>query len=247
MKSATNGGFIWILSISLPARPAHLSSTTSSAIANFPRVDAGSFPFYVSNEFTRIAILVIPSPAMSIKYLTQTELTRFFSVIRSPRDRALFGVIYHYGLRVTEATILEPSNVDFGRRTIYIPRLKGGVDGVKVLLDNTAVILQAYLAVRAPTADGLFTGRQGTLKRHRIAELFKSYARLVGLGGYSVHCLRHSIGTHMMDAGFDLADVQKHLGHKKLESAEIYGKITDKRAKWVLRQMGQSSAIVKVT
>ena len=53
-----------------------------------------------------------------IKYLTQAEIERFFSVIESPRDRALSGTIYHYGLRVSEATLLSPHHIDFNRQTI---------------------------------------------------------------------------------------------------------------------------------
>ena len=53
-----------------------------------------------------------PSYCRLPKYLTQDELHRFFAVIPSPRDRALFAVIYHYGLRVDEATMLALEDVD---------------------------------------------------------------------------------------------------------------------------------------
>ena len=52
---------------------------------------------------------------MPIKYLTHTELERFFAGVDAPRDRAVFGVIYHYGLRVSEATLIRLHDVDFTR------------------------------------------------------------------------------------------------------------------------------------
>ena len=177
---------------------------------------------------------------MPIKYLTQSELERFFAVIDTPRERALFGVIYHYGLRVTEATLLKLSNIDFDRRTIYIHRLKGGISGLKFLFQPTVRLLRAYLAVRQPTGDTLFTGRQGNLKRHRIAQLFKFYAHQAGLSRYSVHCLRHSIATLLLEEGFPAEMVQDHLGHRNIQSTLIYTHLTDKWRLEMFHQMEKS-------
>jgi len=63
------------------------------------------------------------------KYLAQDELQRFFAAIRSPRDRALFAVVYHYGLRVDEATALTVEDVDLKNHRIRLRRLKNGVGG----------------------------------------------------------------------------------------------------------------------
>jgi integrase len=61
------------------------------------------------------------------KYLTQDELKRFFDAITSPRDRALFALIYHYGLRVDEATQLTIDDVNLKEHRIRIRCLKNGV------------------------------------------------------------------------------------------------------------------------
>ena len=183
---------------------------------------------------------------MSIKYLTQPELKRFFAGIDIPRDRALFGMIYHYGLRVTEATLVKPSDLDFSRKTIHIYRLKGGNGGVKPLPPSITRLLEEYLMAREPTGDALVTGKRGSLGRHRFGQLFKRYTTKAGLSGFSVHCLRHSIATHMLEAGFELEVVKNHLGHKNIQSTLIYAQITDKRLVKVFHQMEKSSSIVKV-
>ena len=97
----------------------------------------------------------------TIKYLDQEQTARLFSVIEDPRDRALFATIYHYGLRVSEACLLELADVDLERGRILITRVKNGMGGERPLLGNTAGLIRAYLTVRRPTGSALFTGRQG--------------------------------------------------------------------------------------
>jgi integrase/recombinase XerD len=82
------------------------------------------------------------------KYLTQDELKRFFAAIDSPRDRALFGLIYHYGLRVSEALMLTVDDVNFRNHRITIRRLKNGLGGEKPLWRHTAKLLRSYLRER---------------------------------------------------------------------------------------------------
>jgi integrase len=84
--------------------------------------------------------------AMLPKYLTQDELTRFFAVITSPRDKALFGLIYHDGLRVGEALMLTVDDVNFRNHRITVRRLKHGLGGEKPLWRHTATLLRSYLA-----------------------------------------------------------------------------------------------------
>jgi integrase len=63
-----------------------------------------------------------PTQITTIEYLTQDELKRFFAAIESPRDKALFGLIYHYGLRVGEALMLTVDDVNFKNHRITIRR-----------------------------------------------------------------------------------------------------------------------------
>src|SRR5713101_10083251 len=134
------------------------------------------------------------------KYLTQDELSRFFAVIRSTRDRALFAVIYHYGLRVDEATALTLEDLDLRNHRIRLRRLKNGLGGEKPLWRHTAKLLRAYLRVRKDAGPYLFTGRERPLKKRQIQNLFNSYAKAAGIKSRSVHALRHSIAVHILDA-----------------------------------------------
>jgi len=182
----------------------------------------------------------------SIKYLTSEQTARFLGVIDSVRDRALFATIYHYGLRVSEATLLRLEDVDLERGRIRVRRLKNGLGGERPLLENTASLIAAYLPVRLATGAGLFTGRQGDLKRQRIQQLFHGYASAAGLPReFSVHCLRHSIATHLLSAGIGTEFVRDHLGHVNIQNTMIYARLTDRRRDQVYEQMEQSPEIVR--
>ncbi len=180
------------------------------------------------------------------KYLTQDELSRFFGVIRSPRDRALFAVIYHYGLRVDETTLLALEDLDLKNHRIRLGRLKNGLGGEKPLWRDTAKALRAYLRVRKPAGSYLFTGREGPLKKRQIQHLFYGYARAAGIRGRSVHALRHSIAVHLLDAGRGIEYVADHLGHKNIQNTRIYAQISHPLREQVFRELERHPKIVRV-
>jgi integrase len=108
-------------------------------------------------------LTLLPRAALP-RYLTQEEVTRFFAVISSPHDRALFALIYHYGLRVEEATLLTLEDVNLKDLHIRVHRLKHGVSTQKPLWRHNAKLLRSYLRVRQDAGYCLFTGRQGPLQ-----------------------------------------------------------------------------------
>src|SRR5919202_4375729 len=115
------------------------------------------------------------------KYLTQDELTRCFAAIPSSRDRALFGLIYHYGLRVGEALMLTVDDVNFKNHRIPIRRLKNGLGGEKPLWRHTAKLLRSYLRERRDVGSYLFTGCKGTLQKRQVQQLFTDYSQTAGI------------------------------------------------------------------
>jgi integrase/recombinase XerD len=183
---------------------------------------------------------------LRIKYLSQQELESFFECIQNPRDRTLFGIIYLYGLRVSEATLLKLEDVDLQKKRIFIQRVKGGIGGERPLFKSIESLLRRYLKRRNPRGDSLFTGKQGNLGRERIQQLFKQYAQEAGLGSrFSVHCLRHSIATHLLDAGEGIEFVRDHLGHKNIQNTMIYAQITDKSREEAFRRVERSPEIAR--
>lgn len=180
------------------------------------------------------------------RYLTQEEVSRFFAVIADGRDRVLFALMYHHGLRVGEVLLLRRADLDLARGRLLVRRLKGGAWSEQILFAGTAAMLRAHLAVRRDDSEALFPGRAGALRRRQIQLRFARYRRLAGLPPLcSPHSLRHSIATHLLDAGASLEFVQDHLGHRNIRSTAIYARITDRHREALFRRLASSPLIVQ--
>jgi integrase len=181
------------------------------------------------------------------KYLTQDELKRFFAAITSSRDKALFGLIYHYGLRVSEALMLTVDDVNFTNHRITVWRLKNGLGGEKPLWRHTAKLLRSYLRERRDVGPYLFTGRKGPLQKRQVQKLFTDYSKAAGIQARSVHALRHSMAVHLLEAGRGIEYVADHLGHKNIQNTRIYAQITHPLREQVFRELEQHLKIVRVS
>jgi site-specific recombinase XerD len=148
--------------------------------------------------------------------------------------RAVFGLIYRYGLRVGECSMLDVEDVRLYKKTILIRRLKGGISREFPLMEDMIEPLDNWLvrreAIYAPADSGkLFFNHCGNaLGSHGIAAMFKALMEECGILGYSVHSLRHSIAVHMLSSGIDLVHVRDLLGHTNMQTTLIYAQIVDK-------------------
>lgn len=179
--------------------------------------------------------LVEPATAGQLEYFSKSEVKRFFAAIDAGavRDRLLFDAIYRYGLRRLEAALIRRDHLSEGR--IWITRLKGGVSSEYPIHPNTRRLLWAYLNQRGEDENPyLFVSRQGVdrpLSPSMIYHLFRRYAEAAQLSPdrRHPHVLRHSIAVHLMNAGWDVADVQDWLGHRDIGSTMVYAAVTNKR------------------
>ncbi len=178
--------------------------------------------------------IVEPVAARQLAYLTKTEVERFFAAIppMDGRDRLLFEVIYRYGLRRYEAALIRREHV---AERVWITRLKGGVSSEYPIHPTTRRLLWEYLGqLGADSRPYLFTTRQSKVRpisASTIYQLFRGYAEAAELPAdrRHPHVLRHSIAVHLMNAGWDAADVQDWLGHRDIASTMIYAAVTNKR------------------
>ena len=181
------------------------------------------------------------------RYFTQPQLRAFFARIDDPRDRVLFTLVYHYGLRVGEVALMQRGDVDLARGRIVIKRLKGGAWREHPLWPATERELAAHLqATDGAPDDPLFSGRYGALRKRQIQSRFVRYRDRAGLPRHlTCHSLRHAIATHLLDAGVNLEFVQDHLGHQSIRSTSIYARITDRHRVAVFRELARSPWIVQ--
>jgi integrase len=148
---------------------------------------------------------------------------------------------------VGEVALMLREDVDLERGRIVIKRLKGGAWTEQPLFSSTARLLRKYFAATKRSAEEpLFRGRHGPLKKRQIQALFSKYRDRAGLDRrYTCHGLRHSIATHLLDAGVALEFVQDHLGHQSIRSTSIYARITDRHRAELFQKLERSPWIVQ--
>ncbi|OGR95734.1 MAG: hypothetical protein A2016_08215 [Elusimicrobia bacterium GWF2_62_30] len=155
----------------------------------------------------------------------------------SKRDFALFELIYSSGLRRSEAAGLNIGDVDFFSGFVRVLG-KGSRERLVPAGDKALTALRAYLDTRPkPLAHGLplFLNHKNTrLSDAGVALIFKKMARRARFARpVNPHSVRHSFATHLLDHGCDLKSVQEMLGHKNLQTTEIYTHVSLERLKEV--------------
>lgn len=181
------------------------------------------------------------------QYLTQEELKRLLEKIDSKRDTAIIYTAYRHGLRASEVALLQKSDIDLERMEIRVTRLKDSQSGVYPLDPKTARHLKAYLKTRKDNSPILFRSRNGHgISRTRLFRLFQAYARSADVPEQKrhFHVLKHSIATHLLDGGSDIAFVQHWVGHKNIQNTRIYAQLTTSRINDEARRVFASPKIV---
>ena len=139
-------------------------------------------------------------------------------------------IIYSGGLRVSEATRLMPEDLDRQRMLIHIKGSKRRKDRYTKLSEKALKVLDEYLAQYKP-GKWLFEGAKagGHLSRRIIEKIFDQACEKAEIQkDVSVHALRHSFATHLLEGGVDLRDIQELLGHASSKTTEIYTHVSTK-------------------
>src|SRR2546423_8643811 len=163
----------------------------------------------------------------TIHFLTQDELRQLFKVMHSKRDKAIFLVAYRHGLRASEIGLLQRADVDVKQGRISIHRLKGSISGVYPMQPDVLKAVRSYVRTRADESPYLFvSNRNVPISRFMLHHLMQVYGEVAGLPveKRKFHCLKHSIATHLLDAGADLAFVKDWLGHANIQNTTIYAR-----------------------
>lgn len=159
--------------------------------------------------------------------LSADEIVRFLEVVPGLRNRAALTTAYGAGLRVGEVARLETAAIDSGRMLIRIEHGKGGKDRYVMLSAQLLAILRAYWRVARP-GRWLFPGQEaGTpVSVATLQEACRVAGRRAELSKpVTVHTLRHSFATHLLEAGTDIRIIQVLLGHARLSTTARYTQV----------------------
>ena len=156
--------------------------------------------------------------------LSADEVVRFLEAVPSLKARAALTTAYAAGLRVSEVTGLRVADIDSGRMMIRIEHGKGGKERYVMLSAQLLAILRTYWRLARPE-HWLFPGRDATrpIEPTTLHAACRSARAAAGIGKkVTVHVLRHSFATHLLNRGADLRALQLLLGHSSLSTTQIY-------------------------
>jgi integrase/recombinase XerD len=156
--------------------------------------------------------------------LSVDEVQRLLAAVRNEKHRVLLTTIYAAGLRLSEAIGLRVTDIDSERMVLHVRRAKGQKDRLVPLSPRLLDRLRCYWKCFRPRTY-LFPGakRDAGLHPTAVQRAFQSARLMSGLRKRaSVHTLRHSYATHLLESGTDLRKIQTWLGHKSLNTTAVY-------------------------
>ncbi len=161
--------------------------------------------------------------------LSVEEIKRLLATIHNLKHKAILITIYSAGLRISEAINLKLKDIDSKRMQIRVENSKGKKDRYTLLANNTLIILRKYFLEYRPK-EYVFEGQTGNeYTESSIQSIMKEAVRKAKITKQAtVHTLRHSFATHLLENGTDLRYIQELLGHSNSKTTEIYTHVTTK-------------------
>ena len=162
-------------------------------------------------------------------FLSKEEVQTLIKVISNPKHKLIIQLIYSAGLRLGELTRLKLKDINFQNNTLFIRCSKGKKDSYTMIADSLKSKIQEYTTAYKPSY-WLFEGQdRGKYADRSVQQIMKDAVVKSGVNpDATVHILRHSFATHLIQAGVDIRIVQEYLGHRSIKTTEIYTHITDK-------------------
>ena len=159
--------------------------------------------------------------------LSEEEVAAVIKAVHNLKHKVILMTIYSAGLRLSECLALTVADMDFDRYQIRIRQGKGKKDRQTVLSRTLLSEMKDYLIKFCPKIF-LFEGQKGgRYSASSVQAIMKRAVKKSGIKKHAtVHTLRHSFATHLLENGTDIRFIQELLGHKRLETTQIYTHIS---------------------
>lgn len=168
--------------------------------------------------------------------LSMEDCVRIFSFVDNPKHKLLLLLGYGAGLRRSEIVQLKWEDILFDEHRIHIKQSKGNKDRIVMLPYSIVSYLRNYRTLY-PSDDWVFQGQYKgeALSASSVQTVMKTAVTKSGLEKKAtVHTLRHSFATHLLENGTDIRYIQQLLGHSSIKTTMIYTHITPKAAKNIM-------------
>lgn len=165
--------------------------------------------------------------------LSKEEVKRILEAHTNLKHRTMLSLVYACGLRRSELLSLKPMHVDSKRGIVTILNAKGNKDRIVPISEKMLVMLREYYKAYRPQVwlfEGQMKGEQ--YSETSLEKILKDALRKVQIRKkVTLHWLRHSYATHLMEAGTELRFIQELLGHKSSKTTEIYTHVSTQSLK----------------
>jgi integrase/recombinase XerD len=178
----------------------------------------------LERDWSAFRIPRVRTPKRLPVVLAREEVAAILTAAENLKYRAILATIYSAGLRVSEAAHLKVSDIDSDQMTIYVSHGKRSRNRYTILARYTLKLLREYWSTYRPV-DWLFPGKPPSrpVASRSIQYAFrKAFDRTDIKKPATIHSLRHSFATHLVDAGTNLCHIQRLLGHASPRTTSIY-------------------------
>lgn len=170
-------------------------------------------------------------------YLTREEVSKIFFSIGNVKHRAMISIVYACGLRLGEVIRIKLKDIDASQGLLMIRQSKGNKDRVVPIPESILYLLNDYANVYKPKVY-LFEGQKAgeSYSERSLQEVFKAALRksTIQKQEATLHWLRHSYATHLLEMGTNIRDLQTLLGHKNVKTTEGYTHISSTKFKRIV-------------
>jgi len=203
------------------------SSSYQNQVVNAVKLFFGT----VENRKMDVALIHRPRREHSLpNVLSKEEVKQILEAPQNIKHKAMLSLLYSCGLRRSELLNLKLKDIDSRRGLVVIRQAKGRKDRVAPLSGKVLGLLRDYFKVYRPK-DWLFEGQNGhgPYDERSLASVLKQalYKSKI-TKPVSLHWLRHSFATHLLESGTDLRYIQEILGHSRSSTTEIYTHVSNK-------------------
>ena len=191
--------------------------------------------FYFEKILHRKFFMSIPRAKKAKKLpvvLNKEEIKHVLAKINNVKHKLILGLAYSSGLRISEVANIKIEDLDLNNKTITIRQGKGAKDRLSILPEKIIEPLKKYTKNKTGNNYLFESARGGKLTERSLQKVFQNALNRSNIKkSASFHSLRHSFATHLLESGTDIRYIQELLGHARLETTQIYTKVSNNNLK----------------
>ena len=205
------------------------------------KMAAQSISFFFRHVLKKVYVIptvIYPRKSSTLPpVMSAAEMKKLIDSVSNVKHRTIIMLLYSTGMRLSEIAKLKIADIDSKNMRIKIVQGKGAKDRFTILSEQVLLELRAYYLICKPK-EYLFNGyRPGKpMSARNIEHLVQKAVAKIGLASkhYTVHTIRHSFATHLVDNGTDLHTVKELLGHTSLQTTMRYMHLTAARTRGII-------------